>query len=67
MPNLKAVFEKHEHGHLTEEIEELEEGYDVMIDILDRNTYNLIDDINKTNNFIAYEDSINNTIIIEHV
>ncbi|HFK7089717.1 TPA: hypothetical protein ACGXVU_001978 [Listeria monocytogenes] len=67
MTNLKAVFEKHEHGHLTEEIEELEEGYDVMIDILDRNTYKLIDDINKTNNFIAYEDSINNTIIIEHV
>ncbi|HEL8334726.1 hypothetical protein HXA92_12380 [Listeria monocytogenes] len=66
MTNLKAIFEKHGHGDLQEEIKDLEEGYDVVLHVVDRDTYNLMNALNETNEFTAYEDSVNDTIIIAH-
>ncbi|WP_267649135.1 hypothetical protein [Listeria innocua] len=65
MTNLKAIFEKWGHGHLEEEIEDLEEGYEVVINVVDRDTFNLMNELNSTGKFTVYEDAINDTITIE--
>ncbi|EAG2141394.1 hypothetical protein ACOTAZ_001688 [Listeria monocytogenes] len=65
MTNLKAIFEKWGHGHLEEEIEDLKEGYEVVINVVDRDTFNLMNGLNETGEFMAYEDDINGTITIE--
>ncbi|EAC4628512.1 hypothetical protein ACL72_10135 [Listeria monocytogenes] len=64
MTNLKRIFEKHEHGHLTDEITDLEEGYDVLIHVIDRNTFNLMNELNETGEYTVYEDEVNDTITI---
>ncbi|ACK40883.1 TPA_asm: hypothetical protein GIQ38_12400 [Listeria monocytogenes] len=66
MTNIKAIFEKWGHGHLTEVIEDLKEGYEVVINVVDRDTFNLMNDLNATGEFTVYEDAINDTITIEH-
>ncbi|EIA7070035.1 hypothetical protein K7S03_001788 [Listeria monocytogenes] len=66
MTNLKAIFEKWGHGHLEDEIEDLKEGYEVVINVVDRDTFNLMNDLNETGEFMVYEDEVNGTITIEH-
>ncbi|HAA7128545.1 TPA_asm: hypothetical protein GHG54_08900 [Listeria monocytogenes] len=65
MTNIKAIFEKWGHGYLEEEIEDLKEGFEVVINVVDRDTFNLMNDLNETDEFMVYEDAINDTITIE--
>ncbi|EAE6661601.1 hypothetical protein BGM61_05730 [Listeria monocytogenes] len=65
MTNIKAIFEKWGHGHLTEVLEDLEEGYEVVVNVINRDTFNLMNDLNETGEFMVYEDAINDTITIE--
>ncbi|MBC2132081.1 hypothetical protein HCA98_00970 [Listeria innocua] len=65
MTNLKDIFEKWGHGHLTEVLEDLKEGFEVVINVIDRDTFNLMNDLNETGEFMVYEDAINDTITIE--
>ncbi|MBF2513887.1 hypothetical protein IA940_05375 [Listeria marthii] len=65
MTNLKAIFEKWGHVHLEEEIEDLEEGYEVVVNVMGRDTFNLMHELNATGKFTVYEDAINDTITIE--
>ncbi|AGR15526.1 hypothetical protein F1J25_04110 [Listeria monocytogenes] len=66
MMNLKTIFEKWGYGHLKEEIEDLEDGYEVVINVVDRDTFNLMNDLNESTKFTVYEDCINDTITIAH-
>ncbi|HEM1929337.1 TPA: hypothetical protein U0107_003080, partial [Listeria monocytogenes] len=51
MMNLKTIFEKWGYGHLKEEIEDLEDGYEVVINVVDRDTFNLMNDLNESTKF----------------
>ncbi|EIM8287150.1 hypothetical protein LN421_001827 [Listeria monocytogenes] len=66
MTNLNTIFSKWGHGHLTEEIEDLKEGFEVVINVVDRDTFNLMNELNETGKFVVYEDAINDTITIGH-
>ncbi|HAA2562667.1 TPA_asm: hypothetical protein GEG31_03940 [Listeria monocytogenes] len=66
MMNLKNIFEKWGYGHLKEEIEDLEGGYEVVINVVNRDTFNLMNDLKESTKFTVYEDCINDTITIAH-
>lgn len=51
---------------MKEEIEDLEDGYEVVINVVDRDTFNLMNDLNESTKFTVYEDCINDTITIAH-